>query len=197
MPQRAQQIWLVRHAETAWSRDGRHTGRTDIELTPEGAAKADALRARLAGESFALVLASPLKRAMETARRCGFGNVVKPDDNLLEWNYGDYEGFTSAQIAQSHPGWDLWSDGCPGGESITAVAARAQAITAKCLATAGNVLLFSHGHMGRMLLVSWLQLPPARGRSFGMKAGSISVFGWEHSNRVVWQWDSVDVLEGH
>ena len=197
MPARAQQIWLIRHAETAWSRDGRHTARTDIDLTAAGEAKADALATRVIGQSFALVLSSPLKRAIDTARRCGFGATTQPDSNLLEWDYGNFEGLTSAQIAVTHPQWDLWSNGCPGGETIASVAKRAQAVLTRCIATEGNVLLFSHGHMSRMLAAMWLQLPASRGRSFGLKAGSVSIFGWEHGNRVLWQWDSVDALEGH
>ncbi|MSQ89875.1 MAG: histidine phosphatase family protein [Phycisphaerales bacterium] len=197
MPSRAQQIWLIRHAETAWSRDGRHTGRTDIELTAAGENEADRLAARVSGQSFALVLSSPLKRAMDTARRCGVGAAAQPENTLLEWDYGDFEGLTSAQIAQTHPHWDLWRDGCPHGETLAAVAARAEAVITRCIATQGNVLLFSHGHMSRMLAAMWLQLPPSRGRSFGTKAGSVNIFGWEHGNRVLWQWDSVATLEGH
>ncbi len=197
MPSRAQQIWLIRHAETAWSRDGRHTGRTDIDLTSAGEAMADQLASRVGRESFALVLSSPLKRSLETARRCGVGAAVEPDNNLIEWDYGSFEGLTSAQIAQTHPRWDLWSDGCPSGEAMATVAARAQSVIARCTATEGNVLLFSHGHMSRMLAAIWLQLPPSRGRSFGTKAGSVNIFGWEHGNRVIWQWNSVDKLEGH
>ena len=197
MQQPTQQIWLIRHAETAWSRDGRHTGRTEIDLTPAGAAKADLLKARVAGNSFELVLSSPRTRAMETARRCGVGDAVSVDANLQEWDYGDYEGLTSAEIATRHPQWDLWSDGCPGGESISSVALRAHAVISRCLAIKGNALLFSHGHMSRMLAAAWLQLPPSRGRSFGSKAGSVNIFGWEHDNRVIWQWDCVQTLEGH
>lgn len=205
MPSNAQQIWIVRHSDTEWSLCGRHTGRTDVPLTAAGELKADQLSPRLAKETFDLVLSSPLSRGMETARRAGFGDRVQSDSDLLEWDYGKYEGSTSAQIAAMHSegelglnlGWDLWRDGCPGGESIDQVAARARSVLGRCLATSGNVLLFSHGHFSRMLATMWLELPPSRGRSFGLKAGSISVLGFEHANRVIWQWDRVDTFEGH
>ncbi len=205
MPSNAQQIWIVRHSDTEWSLNGRHTGRTDVPLTAGGELKADELAPRLAKEKFALVLSSPVSRGMDTARRAGFADRVQPDPNLLEWDYGKYEGLTSAQIAAMHFSgdhdvnldWDLWRDGCPGGESIEAVASRARTIVQRCLATNGNVLLFSHGHFSRMIAAVWLELPPARGRSFGLKAGSISMLGFEHANRVIWQWDRVDTFEGH
>lgn len=197
MPSNAHQIWLVRHAQTEWSLSGRHTGRTDIALTPDGVAAARALAPQLAAERFALVLSSPRSRALETARGSGFAASVEVDERLQEWDYGQYEGLTSAQIAAQRGGWDLWLDGCPGGEAIDQVAARARAVLARCTATTGNALLFSHGHFSRMLAAVWLELPPSRGRSFGLKAGSISVLGFEHGNRVLWQWDRVDSLAGH
>ncbi len=192
-----QQIWIVRHSDTEWSLNGRHTGRTDVPLTKEGEAKADQLVESLSKTPFAAVLSSPLSRGLETARRAGFGDRVEADADLLEWDYGDFEGSTSAQIHAKHPSWDLWRDGCPSGESIDQVAARAQLVIRRCLATRGNVLLFSHGHFSRMIAAMWLELPATRGRSFGLKAGSISVLGFEHSNRVLWQWDRVDTFEGH
>ena len=205
MSSTAQQSWMVRHSDTEWSLYGRHTGRTDVPLTTGGQLKADQLAPRLAKENFALVLSSPLGRGMETARRAGFADRVQPDPDLLEWDYGKYEGQTSAQIAAMHfcgehdasLDWDLWRDGCPDGESIDQVAARARMVVKRCLTTNGNVLLFSHGHFSRMIAAMWLELPPSRGRSFGLKAGSISVLGFEHANRVIWQWDRVDVFEGH
>lgn len=197
MPSRAKQIWLVRHAETEWSVNGRHTGRSDIALTAAGVARANELGPALAAERFDLVLSSPRSRALETARHAGFGATVEVEEGLAEWDYGDYEGLTSAEIAARSPGWDLWRVGCPGGESIDAVAARAERVIKRCLATPGNVLLFSHGHFTRMLAAVWLELVPTRGRSFGLKAGSISVLGFEHENRVIWQWDRVDAFEGH
>jgi len=197
MPSRAKQIWLVRHAETEWSASGRHTGRSDIPLTASGIAKANELAPALAAERYSLVLSSPRSRALETARHAGFGTTVAVDEALAEWDYGDYEGLTSAEIAARSPGWDLWRTGCPGGESIAAVAARAEHVIQRCLASPGNALIFSHGHFTRMIAALWIELPPSRGRSFGLKAGSISVLGFEHSNRVIWQWDRVDAFEGH
>lgn len=197
MSSRAKQIWLVRHAETEWSANGRHTGRSDIPLTPSGIARAKGLAPVLAAERFALVLSSPRSRALETARNAGFRSTVEVDEALVEWDYGDYEGLTSVEIAARSPGWDLWCAGCPGGEEIDAVAARAQRVIKRCLASPGNALLFSHGHFTRMLAAVWLELTPTRGRSFGLKAGSISVLGFEHENRVIWQWDRVDAFEGH
>ncbi|MDA0214842.1 MAG: histidine phosphatase family protein [Planctomycetota bacterium] len=197
MPSSTQQIWIVRHSDTEWSLDGRHTGRTDVPLTPAGELKADQLAPQLAKENFALVLSTPLSRGLETARRAGFADRVQPDPNLLEWDYGKFEGLTSVQIAAMQPNWDLWRDGCPNGESIEAVAVRARAIVQRCLATQGNVLLFSHGHFSRMIAAVWLELPPTRGRSFGLKAGSISMLGFEHANRVIWQWNRVNTFEGH
>lgn len=197
MPSSTQQIWIVRHSDTEWSLDGRHTGRTDVPLTPAGEFKADQLAPQLAKENFALVLSTPLSRGLETARRAGFADRVQPDPNLLEWDYGKFEGLTSVQIAAMQPNWDLWRDGCPNGESIEAVAVRARSIVQRCLATQGNVLLFSHGHFSRMIAAVWLELPPTRGRSFGLKAGSISMLGFEHANRVIWQWNRVNTFEGH
>lgn len=197
MPAHEKQIWIVRHSDTEWSISGRHTGRTDVPLTAAGAAKADQLAPRLAGTKFDLVLSSPLGRGMDTARRAGFVDRVQPDPNLLEWDYGKYEGLTSVQINALHPKWDLWRDGCPGGESIDRVAQRARSVIDRCLAAPGNALLFSHGHFSRMIATMWLELPAARGRSFGLKAGSISILGFEHENRVIWQWNRVDSFEGH
>jgi len=197
MPSRAKQIWLVRHAETEWSANGRHTGRSDIALTSAGVARANELGPTLAAERFDLVLSSPRSRALETAHHAGFGGTVEVEQALAEWDYGDYEGLTSAEIATRSPGWDLWRAGCPGGEGIDAVAARAERVIKRCLAVSGNALLFSHGHFTRMLAAVWLELPPTRGRSFGLKSGSISVLGFEHENRVIWQWDRVNAFEGH
>lgn len=197
MPQRAKQVWIVRHSDTQWSLEGRHTGRSDIPLTPAGARKADALRQALAGVQFGLVLSSPLQRGLETARRCGFEGQVQGDARLLEWDYGQYEGRTTQQIHASRPGWDLWRDGCPGGETMEAVAVRAASVVRTVHEAVGNVLLFSHGHFSRVIAALWLQLPPSRGRSFGLKAGSISVLGYEHEWPVIWQWDRVDSFEGH
>lgn len=197
MPKRAKQVWLVRHADTEWSLSGKHTGRTDLPLVTEGEEKARDLAPRLAQEEFSLVLSSPLSRAIETARLSGFGNRLTIDHDLVEYDYGRYEGLTSAQIQEIHPGWDLWSHGCPGGESPEQIAARCERVVQRCIAEPGNVLIFGHGHLFHAFAATWLELPASRGRSFGLKAGSVSVLGFEHGNRVLWQWNRVDRFEGH
>lgn len=190
-------VWLVRHADTAWSLSGRHTSRTDLPLVPQGEARARALAPVLAREEFQLVLTSPLQRARRTAELTGFGARAQVEPNLREWDYGDYEGLTTEQIHALRPGWQLWSAPCPNGESMDEVADRCRDVVARVESVPGNVLLFAHGHVFRMLAAMWLDLPEARGRSFGLKAGSISVLGYEHGNRVIWQWDRVDAFEGH
>ncbi len=197
MPHEPSQIWIVRHAETAWSATGRHTGRTDVPLTSAGEVAADALGRLLNVTEFGLVLSSPLSRAMETARRAGFAKAVQPDSDLLEWDYGDYEGLQSTEIQAGRPGWDLWSHGCPKGETLDAVALRARRVLARCTMTVGHSLLFSHGHFSRMLAAMWLSLPASRGRSFALKAGSISVLSHEHGNPVILEWDRVAEFKGH
>jgi len=173
---------IVRHADTEWTLSGRHTGRTDIPLADAGREKAAALRPRLAGRSFAAVWSSPLSRARETARLAGFDPVI--DDELAEWDYGDYEGLTTAQIVERRPGWDLWRDGCPGGEDAAAVGARADSMLAK-LPPQGDVLAFSHGHFLRTLTARRLGLPPTAGALFLLTPGAIGVLGHEHGRNVL------------
>jgi len=197
MPQGAKQVWLVRHADTEWSRSGRHTGTTDLPLLPEGQAKARGLASALSRADFSLVLSSPLQRAVETARLAGLGDRIEIDRNLAEFDYGTFEGLTSDQIHAQWPGWDLWRDGCPGGETPEHVAARCARLVQRCIEAPGNAILFGHGHIFHAFAAAWLELPASRGRSFGLKAGSVSVLGFEHGNRVLWQWDRVDQLEGH
>jgi broad specificity phosphatase PhoE len=197
MSQPAKQVWLVRHADTEWSRSGRHTGITDLPLLAEGEQKARDLAPRLAHAEFSLVLSSPRTRALETARLAGFGSHVEIDSNLAEFDYGQFEGLTSDQIHARWPGWDLWRDGCPGGESPEHVAARCARLVQRCIDAPGHALLFGHGHIFHAFAAAWLELPASRGRSFGLKAGSISVLGFEHGNRVLWQWDRVERFEGH
>lgn len=197
MPNRSKMIWLVRHADTEWSLSGRHTSRTDLPLVPRGEDRARALAPTLARENFELVLTSPLQRARQTASLTGFGERAVVDENLREWNYGDYEGLTTDQVHARDPSWDLWTSLCPNGESIDEVAERCRAVVRRLESVPGNVLVFAHGHVFRMLAAMWLDLPEARGRSFALKAASISVLGYEHGNRVVWQWDRVDAFEGH
>lgn len=183
------ELWLMRHGETAWSLSGAHTGRTDLPLTEAGRANAEALGRYLAGRKFALVLTSPLSRAMETCRLAGYGDVAEVDPNLCEWNYGDYEGRTTAEIRAKRPGWFLWTDGVPNGESIAQVAVRAEAVIARATAAAGDVALFAHGHLLRILTARWLGLDPADGKLFALGAGSASTLGYERETRVIARWN--------
>ncbi|MFM1830344.1 MAG: hypothetical protein RLZZ558_684 [Planctomycetota bacterium] len=182
----ARQIWIIRHAQTEWSVSGRHTGRTDIPLTPTGVAAAEALKPWIQSITFDRVLSSPLSRAIETARLCGLGRQVQVEPLLMEWDYGAYEGVTTHQIQQRVPDWDLWRHGCPGGESLGDVSMRAQDLLRSIAATPGSVALFTHGHFARLIIAAWLQLPASRGRSFAIRAGSVTVLGLEHGNPVIW-----------
>ncbi|HTI30289.1 MAG TPA: histidine phosphatase family protein [Methylomirabilota bacterium] len=190
MPDAERQLWLVRHGETEWSRDGRHTGITDIPLTDAGRAQAAALGERLAGHSFALVLTSPRSRATETARLAGFG-IATSDPDLAEWDYGALEGRRSAEIQADYPGWTIWSGPWPEGETIDQVSARADRIVARCLASEvdGDTLVFGHGHMLRVLAARWLGLAGILGGIFGLSTASISVLGWEHGRPIVEAWN--------
>ncbi len=185
------EIVLVRHAETEWSLTGRHTGRTDIPLTEQGRAAAAALAPRLRGRSFALVLVSPLRRARETCELCGLGAQARPLEQLLEWDYGDYEGLTTAEIHSTRPGWNLWRDGCPGGESAADVGARADSVIAEFEHADGDVAVFSHGHMLRVLGARWIALYPAEGGRLGLSTGAICVLGHERSTRILARWNDV------
>jgi broad specificity phosphatase PhoE len=181
-------VWLVRHGETEWSESGQHTGRTDLPLTPEGEKHAREMSKFLSGRDFALVLSSPMRRALETCRLMGYGDAAIIDPNLREWDYGEYEGLTTAQIQSTRPGWSLWKDGVIHGESIEQVAARAQTVIARALGASGDVLLFAHGHILRILAACWLNLPPEAGRLFALSTASVSTLGYEHENRVITHW---------
>lgn len=185
----AKEIWLIRHGETEWSLSGAHTGRTDIPLTEKGRAQAAALARLLHGRAFALVLSSPLQRALDTCRLAGYGEVAQIDPNLQEWSYGDYEGRTTAQIQQQTPGWSLWRDGVPHGETIDQVAARAEAVLARAMQTPGDVALFAHGHVLRILTACWLELPPADARLFALGTASLGTLGYERDTCVISRWN--------
>lgn len=179
--------WLVRHAETEWSAAGRHTGRTDVPLTDEGRRAAQRLGSRLEGREWAAVWTSPLVRARETCSLCGLdGDVV---DDLVEWDYGSYEGVTTDEIRSSRPDWYLWRDGCPGGESVADVAARADRVVSALLGVEGDVAVFSHGHFLRMLAARWIELEPAGGGRLALSTGSLSVLAFEREVRVVSRWN--------
>ncbi len=180
---------MVRHGETEWSRDGRHTGTTDIELTEDGEASARELAPRLAERPFALVLTSPLQRARRTAELAGFPDA-EVDDDLVEWRYGDYEGITTEEIRETVPGWTVWTHPVPGGESADEVAERLDRVIARCHDTDGDVLLVGHGHALRALAARWLGLPATDGRLLKLDTGTVSVLGHERESPAVVHWNA-------
>ena len=186
------EVVLVRHAETEWSRDGRHTGRSDIPLTGRGRAAASALADRLSGWRFRLVLVSPLLRARETCELCGLGATAIVREDLHEWDYGEYEGLTTAQIQATRADWSLWRDGCPGGESAADVGARADRVLAELTAADGPVAVFSHGHMLRVLGARWIALDPAQGARLGLSTGAICVLGHERATQILARWNLLE-----
>ena len=181
---------LVRHAETEWSVAGRHTGRTDLPLLDVGRERAERLRPLLAERDFALVLVSPLQRARETARLAGLDDAT-PDPNLMEWDYGDYEGRTRTEILEDRPGWHLWTDGVPNGEAPADVAARADRVIERALAAEGDACLVAHGHVLRMVAVRWLGRPLDLGAQLPLPAGSVSELGTERELRVLRTWGQI------
>jgi broad specificity phosphatase PhoE len=182
------ELWVARHGETEWTLSRRHTGRTDLPLTAEGERVArEVLAPKLAGVAFDLVLASPLQRARETARLAGFEPQI--EERLREFDYGDYEGLTTDEIRERRPDWDLWTDGCPGGETASDVAARMDAVIAERLAVAGpRVLAFGHGHALRILVARWLGLPAAEGRILLLAPAGVGVTGSEHGRAALARW---------
>lgn len=186
--------YLARHGETDWSLDGRHTGLTDLPLTERGEGNARRLRERLVGIPFAKVFTSPLQRAVRTCELAGFAATAEVDRDLVEWDYGKYEGLRTAEIQAKCPGWELFHDGCPGGESPEQVAARADRVVNRLRAIKGNVLVFSSGHFLRMLAARWLGLEPAAGRLFMLNTASLSALGYEHnlSQPVIRLWNDTN-----
>jgi probable phosphoglycerate mutase len=174
-------VTLVRHGETAWSLSGQHTGRTDLPLTERGESHARALAARLHGLVFAAVLTSPSARAIRTCELAGFGTSAEVEPDLAEWDYGRYEGRRTADILAENAGWQLFRDGCPGGELPSAIGARADRVVARLRAIGGDVLVFSSGHILRVLAASWLGLEPAAGRFVMLGTASLSMIGYEHN----------------
>jgi probable phosphoglycerate mutase len=182
-------LWLIRHGETEWSLSGAHTGRTDLPLTRAGEEKAAAIRGKLEGRTFSLVLVSPLERARRTCELAGYGDAAQVEPNLLEWNYGDYEGKSTAEIRKERPDWSLFRDGVPNGESIAQVAARAEKVIERALGAGGDVGLFAHGHILRILASRWLGLPAEDARLLALSTASVSVLGYEHETRVITRWN--------
>jgi broad specificity phosphatase PhoE len=183
------EIVLARHGETEWSRDRRHTGKTDIPLTENGRRQASLLRDTLAGRSFARVLSSPLSRALETARQAGLGDRAELVDDLVEWDYGEYEGITTAEIRTRRPDWNLWRDGCPGGEKAADVGRRVDRVLDSLAGLDGDVAVFAHGHVLRVLTARWLGLAPEAGALFKLDTGTLSALGYERETRVITRWN--------
>ena len=181
MSQRLPVVYLARHGETAWSLSGQHTGLTDLPLTERGERAAGSLGGRLRGLHLAAVYTSPLQRAARTCGLAGFGAVAQTDPDLVEWDYGQYEGRRTAEIQQDRPGWLVFRDGCPGGETPDQVAARADRAIGRVRAAAGDVLVFSSGHFLRVFAARWLGLAPEAGRYFLLDTASLSVLTYEHN----------------
>ncbi|HSY53019.1 MAG TPA: histidine phosphatase family protein [Opitutaceae bacterium] len=190
------QIFLIRHGETQWSRTGQHTGRTDLPLTENGERQASHLRGLLQATQFTHVLTSPLLRARRTCELAGFAAVARVEPDLHEWDYGDYEGRTSAEIHALQPGWNVFQDGCPRGESVEQISRRADRVLAGLRPLDGTVALFSHGHFLRALAVRWIGLPLKEGQHFGLDTASLSILGHERptgENPVISLWNSSNV----
>lgn len=189
MAAHSQEVVLVRHGETEWSRDGKHTGRTDIPLTERGRQEAQAVGAELRGRRFALVLTSPLSRAAETCRLAGLGELAQQREELMEWDYGAFEGRKTIDIRKERPGWTLWRDGVPEGETIAQVQARVDRVIAELRSVAGDAAVFAHGHLLRVLAARWLGLEPAAGRLFALDPATISILGYERETPVIRMWN--------
>jgi probable phosphoglycerate mutase len=192
-------VYLARHGETAWSLSGQHTGLTDLPLTERGEENAHKLGERLRGPSFARVFTSPLRRAARTCELAGFGAQSEFDRDLLEWNYGEYEGLRTAEIHAKRPGWELFRDGCPGGESPDEVGARAARMVNRVRKVEGDVVIFSSGHFLRVLTARWLGLEPQAGRCFLLSTASLSALSYEHnlSQPVIKFWNDLHHLMHH
>ena len=182
------ELWLMRHGETEWTLNGKHTSYTDLPLTENGFKQAEALRPVLAKQTFDLVLSSPRQRARQTAELAGMAHAeVEP--NLQEWNYGDYEGLSTPEIRATHPGWSVWVDPITGGESLEQVVARTQAVIDRCTAHGGRCALFAHAHVFRVLAATWLQQPGGFGARLSLSTATYSVLGWERDTRVLSRWN--------
>jgi probable phosphoglycerate mutase len=194
-------LWLIRHGETEWSKSGKHTSTTDLALTAEGERLAFELGQRLQGKTFAVVLSSPMKRALETCRLAGFGDHAEISADLKEWNYGQYEGRTTPEIQKENPGWTIWTGNPPGGETAAQVAARADRVIERAMHSLdgvpqdidgvpeGDVAIFAHGHFLRVLAARWLGLDPTAGKLLALSTGSVSVLGFERQTRVIQRWN--------
>ncbi len=190
MVSEAQKIYLIRHGETEWSRGGKHTGVTDVPLTEQGRKTARMLQPVLAKENFVVVLSSPLQRARDTCELAGLAKVSAVEPDLVEWNYGEYEGLTTKQIQLTRPGWSVFHHGCPGGESPEQVAARADRVLAKVRASDGNVALFAHGHILRVIAARWIHQPPSFGEHLLLETATLSVLGYYYDSPALKIWNA-------
>ena len=190
MERDAQKTYLIRHGETEWSRAGKHTGVTDVVLTEHGRETARLLQPVLAQEKFTLVLSSPLQRARETCELAGLGKVARIEPDLIEWNYGEYEGLTTRQIQSVRPGWSVFHDGCPGGETPEQVGERVDRVIAKIRASGGNVALFAHGHILRVLAARWIKLSPSVGEHLLLDTATICVLGYYYETPALKMWNA-------
>lgn len=188
-PGSTQRIYLVRHGETEWSQSGRHTSFTDIPLTAEGERRAVALAPVFTNHDFALVLSSPMQRATRTCELAGLGGRMERTGDLMEWNYGDYEGRTTAEIRSEATGWTIFHDGAPRGETAEEVAVRARRVIDRAIAARGDAILFAHGHLLRVLAATWLRLAPEDGEHFALETGTVSMLGFERETRVIRVWN--------
>lgn len=192
------EIWLIRHSETEWALTGQHTGRSDVPLTERGRREAVLLGRRLDGHPFARVFTSPLSRAADTCRLAGFGDVAEPDPDLMEWDYGAYEGRTTAELQRAQPGWNIWHVEVHGGESVEDVGRRVDRVIERVAGIPGDVALFAHGHVLRILAARWIGLPPGGGERLALDTASLSVLGTEHGTPVIRRWNQPGVEEpGH
>jgi probable phosphoglycerate mutase len=186
----ADHIYLVRHGETEWSLSGQHTSSTDLPLTEHGREQARAVADKLAGIGFSRVLCSPLARARETCRLAGFEQAAQLSDDLREWDYGDYEGVTTQQIRHARPGWSVFTDGCPGGEPLAEVGARADRVIRRVREIDGRVLIFGHGHALRVLAARWIELAPDGGSRLALGTATLSVLAWDRETAVIKRWNA-------
>jgi broad specificity phosphatase PhoE len=183
------ELWLIRHGETEWSLSGAHTSRTDIPLTDRGRERAQKIHEYLQGKNFSMVLTSPMQRARETCRIAGFGDVAQIDNDLVEWDYGVYEGRTTKDIQKEVPGWSVWTSPIVGGETSDQVADRANRVIGRAAAKGGRVALFAHGHILRILAACWIESPPIMGSRLALSTGAVSTLGFEHQTRVITMWN--------
>ena len=186
----ADEIYIARHGATEWSKSGQHTSRTDLPLLPEGEDQARGMRAKLQGVTFSLVLCSPLRRARETCELAGFGDAAEITEDLMEWDYGEYEGLTTARIQEANPSWSLWRDGCPAGEFPPQIGRRVDRVLERFAAVDGTGLAFAHGHVLRVLTARWLEMEVTAGARFKLDAGSVGILGHERDTTVIERWST-------